>query len=167
MAGLYRAAERLMSMDERVWARHANPLSVYSRFTVLPLLVLAIWSRTWLDHWALAVIALAVVWAWINPRLFPPPRDLDNWASRGVLGERVFLNRRDEVPAHHRAWAAGLALASLPGVVILVCGLWMLDGVLTMFGTVLTMGPKIWFVDRMNWIYADWMAAKGKELGDV
>jgi hypothetical protein len=46
-------------------------------------------------------------------------------------------------------------------------GLWRLDAVWTVFGTILMMVPKIWFVDRMNWVYADWLRQTGKELGDV
>jgi len=167
MKALYRGAERLMAMDDATWARHANPMSAYTRFTVLPLLVMAIWSRVWLGWWAILPTALVLAWAWVNPRAFPPPRNLDNWASRGVLGERVFLNRRDEVAAHHRAWADGLAWASLPGVIVLVIGLIRLEPWWTLFGMVLAVGPKVWFVDRMVWLYGDWLRDTGKELGDV
>ncbi len=164
---LYRVAERLMGMSDAVWRRHANPWSCYSRFTALPLLALAIWSRIWIGAWAWAAVAGVLVWIWINPRVFPEPASLDNWASRGVLGERVFLNRRAEIRAHHRHWAAGLSLAALPGVVILAVGLWRLDPAWVVFGTVLTAGPKLWFVDRMVWLYSDWLRDHDKELGDV
>ncbi|MEM9129518.1 MAG: DUF6653 family protein, partial [Pseudomonadota bacterium] len=111
--------------------------------------------------------ACTLFWAWYNPRAFAPPSDLDNWCSRGVLGERVFLNRRDEIEAHHVTWADALAFASLPGVIILALGLWWHDQAWTIFGTVLTMLPKVWFVDRMVWLYEDWLRKTGKELGDV
>ena len=167
MDAIYHAAERLMGMSDRVWARHANPWSCYTRFSALPLLALAIWSRVWIGPWAWLAVAVAILWVWVNPRAFPPPANLDNWASRGVLGERVYLNRRDEVRAHHKSWATGLAWASLPGGVVMGLGLWWLDVWWSIFGTILTMGPKIWFVDRMNWVYADWLSDTGKELGDV
>ena len=167
MTGVYAAAERLMGMNDRVWARHANPWSCYSRFTALPLLALAIWSRDWIGAGAWVAVAVALVWIWVNPRAFPPPVSLDNWASRGVLGERVFLKRRAELRGHHRAWAAGLAWAALPGVVVLALGLWWLEPWWTLFGMVLAMGPKVWFVDRMVWAYADWLSDNDKELGDV
>ena len=164
---VYKAAEGLMGMSDMVWARHANPWSCYTRFTVLPLLVLAIWARVWIGLWCLPLIACTLFWAWYNPRAFAPPSDLDNWCSRGVLGERVFLNRRDEIEAHHVTWADALAFASLPGVIILALGLWWLDLAWTIFGTVLTMLPKVCFVDRMVWLYGDWLRKTGKELGDV
>ena len=167
MGGIYHAAERLMGMSDAVWARHANPWSCYTRISILPLLALAIWSRVWIGGWAWAAVAVVLVWTWINPRAFPPPASLDNWASRGVLGERVFLNRREEVRAHHRTWAAILSMGSLPGAVAMAWGLWQLDGVLTVCGMVLCMGPKVWFVDRMVWLYQDWLQDRNKELGDV
>ena len=156
-----------MGMSDSVWRRHANPWSCYSRFSMLPLLALAIWSRVWIGGWAWGAVALVLVWIWVNPRAFPPPARLDNWASRGVLGERVFLNRRPEVPAHHRRWAAGLSLAAVPGLAVLGIGLWRLDLGWVIFGTVLATGPKVWFVDRMVWLYADWLRDNDKEVGDV
>ncbi|MEM7073828.1 MAG: DUF6653 family protein, partial [Pseudomonadota bacterium] len=67
----------------------------------------------------------------------------------------------------HRMWADGLALASVPGLIVLVIGVARLDPDWTVFGTVLTVLPKVWFVDRMVWLYDDWRRDKGKELGDV
>ena len=55
MADPYHGAERLMGMSDAVWARHANLWSVYTRFTVLPLLVMAIWSRAWIGWWVLGL----------------------------------------------------------------------------------------------------------------
>ncbi|MEQ9673445.1 MAG: hypothetical protein RLO10_03190 [Roseovarius indicus] len=167
MSGVYRTAERLMGMSDRVWARHASPWSVYSRFTILPLLALAVWSRVWIGAWAWGAVTAVLLWTWVNPRAFPPPASLDSWAARGVLGERVFLNRRDEVPGHHRVWGAMLSAGALPGAMVMAWGLWALDTAWAVFGTLLTMIPKIWFADRMVWVYADWLRKTGKELGDV
>lgn len=160
-------AERLMGMDEATWARHANPWSCYTRFAILPLLALAVWSRVWIGPFAWGAVALVLIWTWMNPRAFAPPKTLDTWASRGVLGERVYLRRRAEIPAHHLAWARGLSLAALPGLVAMALGLWWLELWWVLFGVVLAMGPKIWFVDRMVWLYSDWLRQTGKELGDV
>jgi hypothetical protein len=67
--------------------------------TALPLLVLAVWSRVWIGWWAMLAVSLVLVWIWLNPRVFPEPRTLDAWMSRGVLGERVFLEHRATCPA--------------------------------------------------------------------
>ena len=153
---LFNWAERSMGMTEATWMRHANPLSVWTRFTCLPLLILAIWSRVWLGWWALLPVALALFWVWINPRAFPPPARTDTWASKGTFGERVFLHRRAvPIPDHHRRWAFVLGSLSAIGLPPLVWGLWHLDVTLTLLGAVMLVLPKIWFVDRMVWLYED------------
>lgn len=145
-----------MRMDDEAWARHAAPWSVYTRFTALPLIVLALWSRVWLGWGALGPLALACLWTYANPRLFAPPRRTDTWASKGTFGERVFLNRgRVPIPEHHGRWAYGLTLASASGVLPLVWGVYALDAAWTIAGLVLTIGAKAWFVDRMVWLYED------------
>lgn len=159
MADMFRATERLMAMDDASWARHANPWSGATRFTVLPLLVLAIWSRVWIGWACLIPLALVLAWNWANTRVFPAPARLDHWMSRAVLGERIFLTHRAEVPAHHRRAATWLAWASLPGVLVLAWGLWALWWEGAVFGMVLAVLPKVWFCDRMVWLHDDWVRA--------
>ena len=101
-------------------------------------------------------VALALLWIWANPRVFPPPGSPDNWASKGVMGERIFLNRAEvPIPAHHRRWAFALGGLSALGLPPLIWGLWALDPIVTLLGGVLTVLPKVWFVDRMVWLYED------------
>ncbi|MEX5563511.1 DUF6653 family protein [Pseudophaeobacter sp. 1A16562] len=102
---IFALSERLMAMDDAAWARHANPLSVYSRVSILPLMTLAVWSHLWLGWGALAPVALVLIWTWWNPRAFGPPATTDSWAARGTFGERVFLNRaKVPIPPHHAQW---------------------------------------------------------------
>lgn len=153
---VFRFSERMMSMDDETWSRHANPWSVYSRFSVLPLLTLAIWSRVWLGWGALVPVALVLAWTWYNPRAFAHPASTGSWAARGTFGERVFLNRHAlPVPGHHVRWARGLALASAAGLVPWIIGVWRLDLSATLLGLTLMIGGKVWFVDRMVWLYQD------------
>lgn len=153
---VFKLAERLMGMDDRVWRRHANPLSGWSRMTVLPLLCLAVWSRVWLNWGALVPLSAVLVWVWLNPRIFPEPSKFDAWMSRGVLGERVFLTYRAEVAQHHHRVAMVLGWLSLPGLFVMVWGLVILWWEGVVFGMILAMLPKVWFVDRMVWILQDW-----------
>jgi len=151
-----RATERLMGMDDAAWERHANPWSGWTRVSILPLLALAIWSRVWLGWWSLAPVAVLIVWTWLNPRVFPPPRSVNNWMSQGVLGERIWLARNaDPIPPHHQRMAVILSVASGFGVALLIWGLVLLDPGLTVAGLVLSMGGKLWFLDRMVWLKAD------------
>lgn len=150
---VFKLSERLMSMDDAVWARHANPWSVYTRFTCLPLIALAIWSRVWLGWWALLPLALALFWTWYNPRAFPPSTRRDGWAFKGTRGERRFLDRkRTAVPSHHETMATILTALSAGGGLVLIYGLAALDGWATLCGLSITILAKTWFVDRMVWL---------------
>lgn len=161
---IFRLSERLMSMDDDVWARHANPWSVYSRLTCLPLIVLALWSRSWIGWWSLLPLALALFWTWYNPRAFPPSTRVDSWASKGTFGERLFLNRkRVPVPRHHDTMAKILTALAAFGSLILLYGLIVLDVWPTVFGLCLTIVAKVWFVDRMVWLYEDIFLREGGE----
>ncbi|MEM8790767.1 MAG: DUF6653 family protein [Pseudomonadota bacterium] len=153
---IFAASERLMGMDDRVWARHANPWSVYTRFSCLPLIVLAIWSRDWIGWWCLLPVALALVWTWLNPRLFSPPATMDGWAAHAVLGERVFLARaKQPIPAEHQRMAIRLTWVSAAGAVVLIYGLAALEVWPTVTGLIVTIGGKLWFCDRMAWLYRE------------
>jgi hypothetical protein len=146
----------LFGMDDRTWARHANPWSVWTRVAILPLLALAIWSRVWIGWWVLVPVIGLAVWTWINPRAFPPPLSTNSWASKAVLGERVWLNRRSvPIPEHHRRAANILTMISASGLLPLAWGLTAVAFWPTIFGVVLTALGKLWFVDRMVWLYED------------
>jgi len=141
-------------MGDVTWRRHANPWSVWTRFTVLPLLIIAFWSRVWLGWWSLIAIVAALLWTWLNPRLFSPPVSMDSWAAQGVLGERVWLNRDNvAVPEHHRRVPNFLSAASAAGGVFVIWGVVALQIWPTVFGAMALIVCKLWFFDRMVWLY--------------
>lgn len=151
-----KTSERLMGMDDAVWERHANPYSGWSRVPVLPLLALAIWSRVWIGWWSLAPIALIFLWIWLNPRLFSAPVSTDNWMSKGVMGERVWLNRKKvPIPVHHERVTALLNMLAGLGLIPFAYGLYQLNEWMVIAGTVIMMIAKLWFLDRMVWLLED------------
>ncbi|TWU43595.1 hypothetical protein Poly51_62920 [Rubripirellula tenax] len=98
-----RAIERMMCMDDAAWQRHANPWSGWTRVATAPLIGLAVWSRVWFGWWSLIPTMVVFAWIWINPRAFPRPKSVDNWMSRGVLGERIWLaGEPGTIADHHR-----------------------------------------------------------------
>ncbi|MGA9382659.1 MAG: DUF6653 family protein, partial [Phormidium sp.] len=135
---LERSIAASFKMDEATWARHANPWSVWTRFTVLPLLILAIWSRVWLGWWCLIPVTIVIGWMWLNSRIFPKPNSTNNWASKAVLGERVWLNRDNiPVPKHHQGVPNILSVVSTSGVIFLIWGLVALNVWPTLLGVAL------------------------------
>lgn len=143
-------------MTDEVWARHANPWSVWTRVASLPFLLAAIWSHTRLGWLAAVPVGLVVVWLWLNPRIFPPPRTTTSWASRATLGERVWLARdRVPIPGHHARAARLLAAASGLTFVAAITGAVLNDLALTAAAGSLSWVFKMWFVDRMVWLYDD------------
>lgn len=153
---IFKSFERLIGMDETVWARHANRWSVWTRIAGAVPVFLAAWSVWWIGWWSLPGIAAVLVWIWINPRLFPAPDRVDAWASKGVLGERVFLNRDTvPVPAGHRR--AALITSSLSAIFALVAvyGFAVQDLVLSATAWAVSAAAKLWFVDRMAWLWEE------------
>lgn len=147
-------------MDEEAWQRHANPLSVLSRMSILPLMTVAIMSREWIGWGALVPVGMVLLWTWWNPRAFARPAKTQGWASHGTFGERVLLNHANiPVPDHHMAWAGALTTLAGLGLIPWAYGLWQIDWGFILFGMTLMMGAKLWFVDRMVWLYQDMKSA--------
>ena len=79
---------RITSIRRAVFARHSNPLSAWSRWVSSPLVVVPFWTRR-RSH---AVVV--AVWMLANPVIFPKPASTDVWATRVVLGEELWIQRR-------------------------------------------------------------------------
>lgn len=151
---------RLMGMTDAVWARHANPWSVWTRVPILPAMALAVFSRVWIGWWCLVPIALLLVWVWLNPRIFPVPRRTDRWSSLATFGERVWLARgRVPIPSHHVLTAHILSIVSGAGALLCIYGLIVLDGWMITAGVAVSVLAKLWFCDRMVWLYWDMIDA--------
>jgi len=146
--------EKLFKMTPDVWERHANPWSVWTRYSAFSLLILAIWSRAWIGIWCLVPIAIAVLWIWFNPRVFNRPASTNNWASKAVLGERVWLNRKQvAIPGHHNRIILVLNTINGLGSILLFYGLFALNLSSTMLGLITVLLAKSWFLDRMVWLF--------------
>ena len=156
------AMAKAFGLEGDAWMRHANPWSVYTRIPIPPLTAGAIWSRSRLGRRSLLPIALVGAWTVINPRAFPPPRSLDHWASRGVLGETYWARRKEiPIPARHRVAPNVLKAISALGMPFVARGLVVRDGWMVMFGLAVQSAGKIWFIDRMALLYDDVAPAAG------
>jgi hypothetical protein len=148
---------KLMSMDETTWERHASPFSVWTRvLTGLPVLLIAVWSIKLIGWWSLITMIIALLWIWLNPRLFSPPRNTNNWASKVTFGERVWLNRSFlPIPKHHAQWALFLSIIAGTGFLFAVIGAYLNMLLPTISGGLISWFGKMWFCDRMVWLYED------------
>lgn len=139
------------------WMRHSNPASVWTRFSVLPLLAASIWSRRSIGRRCLIPIALSSVWLFANPLIFRQPRSTRNWASKGVLGERIWVESdRSELPDQFNSVVPTVAIVfQTVGLVPVVYGLAALKVTPTVTGLLIVQGGKLWYIDRMVLLFEE------------
>lgn len=153
---IFKAAENLMRMDDEAWARHANPWSGYTRIAASVPIFVAFWSAQWIGWWSLLPIVVVIAWVFVNPRLWPAPDRVETWIGAGVLGERVWLNRKSvPVPAHHARFANLTTAISALFFLIAVYGFIAGDFWAAFCGWFSAVLAKCWFIDRMVWLWSD------------
>ncbi len=154
MNGFFQFLADLMQMDERAWERHANPWSVWTRLATFPLLMIAIWSWHWIGWACLIPVAVLALWLWLNPRVFPPPVSTRSWASRAVLGERVFLLRMiHPVPVEHTNVATLLGIATSVSGFLMAGAFLAAEPFTYSAGGIALVVCKLWLCDRMAWLF--------------
>jgi hypothetical protein len=113
------------------------------------------------------LIFASLAWLFLNPILFNKPASTKNWASKAVLGERIYLDRANlSLPTHHKTLLylvlnsialVGFIVALASGIVYSLWG--------AILGISLTYLAKSWFLDRMVWLYED-MKGQSKTYQD-
>jgi len=142
-----------VGMTDEAWKRHANPWSVWTRFAAIPLMMLAIWSRTWIGWWALVPVALVVVWLIVNPHAFPAIEQPSSWAAKGIYGEKMWLRDRSLVSGDHRKVQRLLIAVGSAGFALLAWGLVALEVWPAVFGATLIVLGQLWRIDRLGQLY--------------
>lgn len=164
---LERKIAKVFQLTDENWMKHANPLSVWTRYSVLPIIVIAFWSRAWIGWWCLIPVTLSILWMFFNPVVFKKPKSTKNWASKAVLGERVYLNRdKIPLPEHHNIPLLdilnGIAFA---GVILVIWSVINYSAWGAVSGVTVAYLGKSWFLDRMVWLYED-MKTESKTYED-
>lgn len=81
-----------------------------------------------------------------------------------MLGELAWSRRRSApVPRRHRIAPWSLTGLNAAGAPVVVRGLVAMDGPLVLAGLAVHMSGKIWFLDRMVWLYEDVTGAQASE----
>ena len=126
---------------ERLWKRHSNPWSVWTRILSYPLVYVPFWNRNWKQGAAVAA------WFAANPVLFPETKSDESWATRGVLGEQLWTAERPRdlstlINSVSAAFFAGGLLATYRR------RFWPMA-----FCAVVALLLKLWYIDRMTFYY--------------
>lgn len=144
---------KVFNLNDETWLRHSNPWSVWTRFTVLLVIMLAFWSRVYID-WYVLLVVISFIWMFANPHLFKKPKTTKHWTSKAVLGERVFINRDEiDIPAHHKLAPHLLNGIAGVGFFISIYSIVVLSVPLAIIGILFTYLGKAWYLDRMVWLY--------------
>jgi hypothetical protein len=147
---------RLFGLEGDRWLRHANPKSVYSRFPVLFLIALSVWSRVWVGPYFLVPLSVTLLWTFLNPRLFNKPESFHTWAAKGVLGERIWKQRDAyDIPTVWARQTHALNAVQLVAMGPFLIGLYELQVWMTVAGLSAAFLSKVWFFDRMVWLFED------------
>lgn len=152
---LERKIAKVFRLTDENWMKHSNPWSVWTRYSVLPLIILAFWSRAWIGWWCLIPGVVSLLWMLFNPIFFDKPHSTKNWASKSVLGERVYLNRdKVEIPDIHKTALYGiLNVICFVGTVVAIWAIIYYSVCGAILGVTLAYIGKSWYLDRMVWLY--------------
>jgi len=151
-----RKISRLFRLSDDNWMKHTNPWSVRTRYSVLPIIILAFWSRIWIGWWSIVPIIISLAWMFLNPVFFKKPKSTKRWESRSVLGERVWMNRdKVKIPEHHKIFPKILNGVSSIGMLLVIWSIIMLDTWPAILGISLAYVGKSWYLDRMAWLFED------------
>lgn len=152
-----RTTDPLSSKTDTYWLRYCHPCSVWTRLGTPPMAVLSFWSRKWIGWWCLAPGLFTLLWTIFNPVFLKKPRSTRNWASKTVLGERLFMNRdRIKIPAaHNLPLHAILLILSSTGLMLMGWSVVFYSVWGVVLGAALAYLGRSWFLDRMVWLYED------------
>ena len=128
-------------LPDRVWERHANPRSGWSRFATTPVLVYALYRRNW------RLVALAFGWLVVNPVAFPPPGSDDAWMTRGVRAEEEWLRRGNGTVG--TSWPNVLNLLNVPATLYVLWAALRRRPGHAVVATALVMGLKLLWIDEV------------------
>lgn len=127
-------------LSDKTWKRHANPWSGWTRVLAMPLLAAGLYFHS---YW---ILGLTIVWLIINPVVFPRPKSVDNWMSKGVIGEKLYFEDGKKL---RRDLPTVLNLLNIPLFLMFIYFGWQQELIPLILSGLLIMVVKFWFIDRM------------------
>ncbi len=133
-------------LSDTAWEKHSNPWSGWTRTLSMPLLATGFYLHNW---W---IVAITIMWLIINPVFFSKPKKINNWMSKGVLGEKIYTQDRKyfkkDLPTLLNAsniffftlfiyfsWIQNLEAAILSGILVMVIKFWFIDRMVAVYDT--------------------------------
>ena len=141
-------------LSEKTWERHANPWSGWTRVLSMPALAIGLYLH---NVWILGAV---VIWLVVNPMLFPKPKSVDNWMSKGVLGEQLYYKNGKKLK---KDLPTLLNILNIPVFVAFLYFSWQQEVTTMVFAGLLTMTIKFWFIDRMSQLAGEVVCSKAKK----
>ena len=138
--------------------RHANPWSVWTRFTCVSLMALAVWSRTWIGWYCVIPIAAAFCCGPCSTRGCSTCRPQRGAGRPGVSSANGSspIGPRSRSRCQFVSAVPNVANAfSAIGLAIAVYGLVVLAVWPVVTGIVLVHTSKLWYIDRMVLLFDD------------
>jgi hypothetical protein len=127
---------------ETFWSRHSNPKSGWSRLLTGPLLLAALYRRSW------RLLAVAVGWTVLNPVAFSAPEETsDDWMHRGVEAERAWLE--DGRSVFGGSYPEVLNVLNVGVFVYTVCAALARKPVRMALAYAVSVGLKFWFIETL------------------
>lgn len=127
-------------LSEKTWERHANPWSGWTRVLSIPVLAVGLYLH---NFWILGAV---VVWVIINPVIFPKPKSVDSWMSKGVLGEQLYFK---DGKKFKKDLPTLLNILNIPIFAAFLYFGWQQNVEAMVLAGILAMTIKFWFIDRM------------------
>lgn len=128
--------------EERLWRRHSNPKSGWSRTVLMPALLFAVYHRNW------RLAGAALLFTVLNPILFAPPENDNAWMTRVVLAERWWTREQQE-GIFDFTYPNGLNLLNIPISVYAFVAAYRRQPVQASVAGVLSMALKFWYVGAL------------------
>ena len=127
-------------LSEQTWERHANPWSGWTRVLSMPALAIGLYLH---NVW---ILGATIIWLIINPMLFPKPKSVDSWMSKGVLGEQRYYKDGKKLK---KDLSTLLNILNVPTFAAFLYFSWQQEILAMLFAGLLSMTLKFWFIDRM------------------
>jgi hypothetical protein len=94
-----------------------------------------------------------VIWLYLNIFIFPPITTPQNWTSKGIYGEKIWLSKRSELPKHYDVIQKWLIILGLLGMIFIAIGLYQLHIWMSILGAVILILAQLWRIDRFSTLY--------------